>query len=877
MTNKKILLTTVAASVSMAAFTSSASAQLDTIVVTAEKKEENLQDVPIAINAFDEAALDNYRIEGLLDIAEYSPGVYVTQNPADPNGVRVNIRGVGTFDPQLGQDSRIAIYQDGVYLGRTQGLAFDLPDLARVEVLKGPQGTLYGRNTVGGAINLISQAPTGGELSGSIDGEYGNFDYKRIRGAINFPLAETVGLRLSGLWQEQDGWVENSGPGTDFAGGEKYAFRAALGVDANPNARIDVAFDYNRSKAEPLFYQSITDFGAGLFAPAITTFDGRQDEVTTSFAPERGDLETWGASIVGKFDLRETDEIKVTIAYREAESRRFVTLVPTANPLILNSFTNGFNQALAPLPTAFLVGGQGLSSTRADWLDQFGPGREPDEGLFLSAPGGATTLDGHEQLSVEATYNGVAFDDRLEFTVGAFYYDESTGTGNEPTNPRQANDYLFVLGAFSPAVPFPNGVGPGPYTTPGLQGVLDSLGPIPQAGVLLATAFGAPAGMGAPVPTLADQGQAAMDLTTLIGFPGNPSPLAGATVYSQLANARQSAANTLFIDTQAFAFYGQATLNITDALRLTAGLRYSNEQKDGIGQPKSAFFGDNINLVGEVIEPNIGEIDFDVIDPSAILEYDVNDDVLLYASYKQSFRSGGFNSAAVGTRVPGTTAGPDFLFGREDISAYEIGFKGDFNDQFRLNVAGFYYDFKDQQTTVALNPLIATSRAVVNTDEEIWGVEVDGLVAVNENITLRGQYSWIDGDAGDVTNPLTMVTEVRDEIQGTPKHSFLIGADLNAPISNSAEFFGTVNYSYKDDILSIPQNALRLDSRNLLSARVGVNFDVADGKNAFVAVWGENLLDDEYLIDSLPFETFAYRTVVYGQPRSYGVSVGLDF
>ena len=172
---------------------------------------------------------------------------------------------------------------------------------------------------------------------------------------------------------------------------------------------------------------------------------------------------------------------------------------------------------------------------------------------------------------------------------------------------------------------------------------------------------------------------------------------------------------------------------------------------------------------------------------------------------------------------------------------------------------------------------MATSRAVVNADEEIWGVEVDGLVAVNENITLRGQYSWIDGDAGDVTNPLTMVTEVRDELQGTPRHSFLIGADLNAPISNNAEFFGTVNYSYTDDILSIPQNALRLDSRNLLSARLGVNFDVADGKNAFIAIWGENLLDDEYLIDSLPFETFAYRTQVFGQPRSYGVSVGLDF
>jgi len=88
----------------------------------------------------------------LEDIGTFTPGLYVTQNPADPTGVRISIRGIGTFDPQVGQDSRVAIYQDGVYLGKTQGLGFDMPDLARVEVLKGPQGTLYGRNTVAGGL-----------------------------------------------------------------------------------------------------------------------------------------------------------------------------------------------------------------------------------------------------------------------------------------------------------------------------------------------------------------------------------------------------------------------------------------------------------------------------------------------------------------------------------------------------------------------------------------------------------------------------------------------------------------------------------------------------------------------------------------------------
>ena len=589
--------------------------------------------------------------------------------------------------------------------------------------------------------------------------------------------------------------------------------------------------------------------------------------MTTSFAPEEGDLETLGVSLIGTFDLRENDQLKVTMSYRELESRRFVTLVPTANPAVLNAISAGFDQALAPLPFAFGAVGQSL---RPDFNDQFGAGADPNTGLFLSAPGGSATLSGHNQLSIEATYNGEFADGRIEYTGGAFYFNEETGTGNEQASLTDINSYLFVLGAFDPAVPFPSATGPGPFLTPGLDATLATLGPIPRSLALLGF-------LGTPLPA-ADLGTAAGDLATQVGFAGNTSPFASLTLFEQLGNARQSAGNQLAIDTEAFAFYGQLTFHVTDQLRLTGGLRYSNEHKDGRGQSVSPFFLDNIDLVGNVIEPNVGVIDFDVINPSAIIEFDASENILLYASFKQSFRSGGFNAAAVGLIPDGATSSPDFLFGREDINAYEAGFKADLaGNRVRINAAGFYYDFKDQQTTVALNPLIATSRAIVNTDEEVWGFEIDGLFSLNDSISLRGGYSYIGGDAGDVTNPLTMAVEIRDELQGTPQNSFLVGANIDHELSSRADFFGSVTYSYKDDILSIPQNALRLDSRSLLSARLGVNFDIADGKEAFIAIWGENLLDDEYLADALPFETFAYRTQVFGQPRTYGFTVGLNF
>ena len=853
---------TFAASASVIALGSVAWAANDEIVVTAQKREQNLQDVPISITALDREGLQANRVEGLEDLGKIAPGVYVTPNPADNNGVRVNIRGIGTFDPQIGQDSRVAIYQDGVYLGKTQGLAFDLPDLDRIEILKGPQGTLYGRNSVAGAINLISKAPSGEEFSGNLSAEYGNFDHKRFQGAFNLPLGRNFGMRVSGLYMDRDGWVENDGPGTDFAGSEKYGIRVAVGGEPNDITRIDLAFDWNKTKNEPLFYQSVTDVpNPGAFAAAaVGTFDGgRQEEVTTAFAPEEGENETLGVSLTGKFDLRENDNLKVTIAYREVDSRRFVTLVPTANPAILNAISAGFDQALAPLPFAFQAAGQ---SVRADWNDQFGPGAAPNTGLFLSAPGGAAVLDGHNQLSIEGTYNGEFADGRVTYTGGAFYFSEETGTGSEQASLTDINSYLFVLGAFSPGIPFPSLTQPDPFP---------DLGPIPQSLAHLGI-------LSNPMTPPAVAGQAAQDLRTVIGFPGNPSPLAGATVYEQLANARQSAGNQLFIDTNAWAIYGQLTFNVTDQLRITGGIRYSNESKDGRGQSVSPFFLDNIDLVGNVIEPNRGEIDFDVFNPSAIVEFDATEDILLYASFKQSFRSGGFNAAAVGTPIPGETFSPDFLFGREDINAYEAGFKADLADnRLRINAAGFFYDFKDQQTTVALNPLIATSRAVVNTDEEIWGFEVDTVLSFVDGWSLNASYSYIDGDAGDVTNPLTGAVEMRDELQGTPQNSFLVGLNFDQPIAPNAKLFGSASYSYKDDVLSIPQDALRLTDQNLVTARVGVDFEIADGRNAFIAVWGENLLDDEYTIDSLPFETFAYRTRVFGQPRTYGFTVGMNF
>ena len=157
--------------------------------------------------------METARLNSVENIDKLVTGLSTTPNSADANGVRINIRGVGTFDPQIGQDSRVAVYIDGVYLGRTQGLAFDSPDLVRAEVVKGPQGTLYGRNAVAGAVNLILAKPDTSDFSGKLSAEYGNFGHRKLSGALNIPLGDKVAARFSGTYSNQDGWVENLGPG----------------------------------------------------------------------------------------------------------------------------------------------------------------------------------------------------------------------------------------------------------------------------------------------------------------------------------------------------------------------------------------------------------------------------------------------------------------------------------------------------------------------------------------------------------------------------------------------------------------------------------------------------------------------------------------
>jgi iron complex outermembrane receptor protein len=179
---------------------------VEEIVVTAQKRTQSLAEVPIAISVFGSEAIDQTGVQELRELGEYIPNVIISQG--SDFGAAILIRGVGANSRNIGFDSRVGVYLDGVYLGQGPALNQDLVDLDRIEVLRGPQGTLFGNNTVAGAVSMISVKPDS-EFSADVTANVANYNGLELKGVVNIPFSETVSGRISVSHRERDGFVSN--------------------------------------------------------------------------------------------------------------------------------------------------------------------------------------------------------------------------------------------------------------------------------------------------------------------------------------------------------------------------------------------------------------------------------------------------------------------------------------------------------------------------------------------------------------------------------------------------------------------------------------------------------------------------------------------
>ena len=210
---------------------------LEEIIVTAQKREESLQDTPVAVTAFTSTAIENKGIDNISDLAEFTPNlVFDTTSPVSglSSGAVVFIRGIGNTDFSLTTDPGVGLYVDGVYMSRSAGGVLDVLDVERIEVLRGPQGTLFGRNTIGGAINIASRKPSE-ELQGQVEVTLGEFDRADIRASVDIPFSEQLRSTFAVSSKNRDGFVDRVLEGDELGDEDKLSFRATLVFEPSEN------------------------------------------------------------------------------------------------------------------------------------------------------------------------------------------------------------------------------------------------------------------------------------------------------------------------------------------------------------------------------------------------------------------------------------------------------------------------------------------------------------------------------------------------------------------------------------------------------------------------------------------------------------------
>ncbi|MGB3408143.1 MAG: TonB-dependent receptor [Jannaschia sp.] len=297
--------------------------RIDEIIVTAQRRSESLQDVPISVSAFSQDTLEDLRIETLSELATITPNLTFAES-ADIKASSTSLRGVSTSFATAGADPAVGYYLDDVFLGNAVSASLDLFDIDRIEVLRGPQGTLFGRNTVGGVINIATAAPSD-VLEGTVATEYGSYGRVRSRARVTGPLnaSKTLRYSVSGLYEERDGYFENAFDGSDHGSIEQFGLRGRVDYDVSDRTMASLSADFRKYKqigraAETLRY----NLSPTALLTAVQPIFGYQfnsdpfDYVV--YVNNEGEqvLENWGVSLRIDSELDAFDIISVT-AFRD--------------------------------------------------------------------------------------------------------------------------------------------------------------------------------------------------------------------------------------------------------------------------------------------------------------------------------------------------------------------------------------------------------------------------------------------------------------------------------------------------------------------------------------------------------------------------------
>ena len=371
--------------------------QIEEIVVTARKREESLQETPISVSVFSTEDMRQRNMTNLMEVAEFAPNVVMStaaSGSGGGNNAQIYIRGVGQTDFLFTTDPGVGIYMDGVYLPRTLGGVLDLLDLERVEILRGPQGILFGKNTIGGAVNVISNKPTQ-EFGGYAELTAGSDDRFDQRLDLNLPITDTLASRIALSYKNRDGYSERvdfeSGKTLDHQGSEDaFNGRASLRWTPSEDTTVDASFDYTHENQES----------------AATTL--------VQFEPENGLAPLWNAIVGGPAGSPMTRDF-----ISEDELKTFGT-GPNKNKLEVKGGTITVSHDYQDMTLKSITAYREMDG-------EFGRDGDGSPNQYVHTDNDQT----QEQFSQEFQLVGSAFNEKLDWLAGAFYMDEKGTDRND--------------------------------------------------------------------------------------------------------------------------------------------------------------------------------------------------------------------------------------------------------------------------------------------------------------------------------------------------------------------------------------------------------------------------------------------------------------
>lgn len=424
-----------------------ASIVLEEVLVTAQKRTESLQDVPISIVALSQEQLELRAIDELQDIALDIPNFTANSMPLSNTVVRLFIRGIGQNDAQLTQDPSVALYLDGVYIGTSVGAGFEGVDIERIEVLRGPQGTLYGRNATGGAVNIITRRANidGLEFRQNLTG--GNLGKFQSKTMLNLPITDTLAAKVNYNYSVRDGLVENDGSGEDFSSQDRNSTVLDLRWFAGEDLTLDYRFETAKIKDSEPFNQLLNDpaDSSGILA-GLVTYDGgydpdRLDSITSQRNIPTPYFDIDAHTLWADWDINESLQLKSISAYRDLDGFGPVDVFPTA--VVTTSgggpFVGRINTHFEQWSQEFQLLGNSEHWEYVAGLYYYKDEATEDniEAVILGVSGVPDHTETENQSFAafsQATWNPEWMESRWRFTAGGRYsYDEREADRNNQT------------------------------------------------------------------------------------------------------------------------------------------------------------------------------------------------------------------------------------------------------------------------------------------------------------------------------------------------------------------------------------------------------------------------------------------------------------